>query len=122
VFLNNLQLGEVLLKKKRVSFAFIFIMIVAIGGFRIFCGVFVVQPIGAIPEGVTIVYWRHGLNLPFISSPDGILENSGLGVSLLGRGMVLGTLADPILERELFRVRYSETLYTWSTGGWKYER
>jgi len=90
--------------------------------FRLFCGIFVIQPIGAIPEGVTIVYWRSGLNIPFIASADGLLDDSGAGVSLLGRGLLLAKLAEPITDREIFRLGYSETLYLWSTGGKKYEK
>ena len=55
--------------------------------------------------------------MPFIASADGLLEKSGAGVSLLGRGLMLGKLAKPIKEREIFRFSYSETLYLWSTGG-----
>jgi hypothetical protein len=90
--------------------------------FRLFCGIFVIQPIGAIPEGAAIAYWRNGLNLPFIASADGLLDESGAGVSLLGRGVMLAKLAGPIKEREIFRFGYSETLYLWSTGGKKYNR
>lgn len=89
---------------------------------RICLGIFVIQPIGAIPNGVSIVYWRFGINLPFISSADGILDESGAGVSLLGRGILLSKIAEPIMERELFRFDYSQTLYLWSTGGIKYEK
>lgn len=46
--------------------------------FRVFCGIFIIQPIGAIPEGATIVYWRSGLNVPFIASADGLLVKSGV--------------------------------------------
>ena len=90
--------------------------------FRLLCGIFVIQPIGAIPDGATIIYWRTGLNLPFIASADGILEESGAGVSLLGRGILIGKLAEPIKEKEIFRFGYSETLYLWSTGGKTYEK
>lgn len=99
-------------------------VIILIAGFffRIFCGVFVIQPIGAIPKGTTIVYWRSGLNLPFIASADGILEKSGTGVSLMGRAMVIGSIARSLKEREIFRIGYSETLYLYSTGGKQYDR
>lgn len=90
--------------------------------FRFLCGIFVIHPMGAIPEGTTIVYWRTGLNLPFIASADGILEESGAGVSLLGRGILIGKLAEPIKEKEIFRFGYSETLYLWSTNGKTYEK
>lgn len=90
--------------------------------FRFFCGIFVIQPIGAIPEGTSIVYFRTGLNLPFIASADGILDKSGTGVSLLGRGVLIGKLAEQLKEKEIFRFGYSETLYLWSTGGKTYKK
>jgi|SRR5690554_5202379 len=90
--------------------------------FRFFCGIFVIQPIGAIPEGVTIVYWRTGVNMPFIASADGILDESGEGVNILGRGILIGGLAEPLKEKEIFRFGYSEALYLWSTGGKTYEK
>jgi len=94
--------------------------------FRIFCGIFVIQPIGAIPDGVTIIYWRQGIDvpydMPFIASADGILEERMGGVSLLGRGAVLARVAEPIKEREIIRFGYSKWLYSWSTGGRKYGR
>lgn len=108
------------MKKKQIIIS---ISILALGlFFRIFCGIFVIQPIGAIPEGATIVYLRTGmdLHLPFISSADGLLDKSGAGVSLLGRGMMLAKVAEPIKGNEIFRIGYSETIYLWSTGGKKF--
>jgi hypothetical protein len=90
--------------------------------FRVCCGVFAIQPMGAIPKGATIFYWRMGLELPFIASADGILEDSGVGVSLLGRGLFLAKLANPILEREIMRIEYSESLYLISTNGKKCDK
>jgi hypothetical protein len=104
---------------KFIVFAVVLSIII---GFRVFCGVFVIQPIGAIPEGVTLVYWRNGLNLPFIASVDGIMDESGAGISLFGRGMLLGKLSEPLKEREIFRFGYSETIYLWSTNGKTYEK
>ena len=89
--------------------------------FRLFCGIFVIQPIGAIPEGATIVYWRNGLNIPFIASADGMLSDSDAGVSLMGRGVLLAALAEPLIDRQIWRFRYSEMLYLRSTRGKKYE-
>lgn len=103
----------------------ILVLILGLGlVFRIFCGIFVIQPIGSMPDGATIVYLRSGidLNLDFISSADGILEKSGTGVSLLGRGVILAKVAEPIKKREIVRFKYSETLYSISTGGKKYEK
>ncbi|MBT7996549.1 MAG: hypothetical protein HN691_16885 [Bacteroidetes bacterium] len=107
--------------KKKLIISLITVFVIGLL-FRIFCGIFVIQPIGAIPEGTTIVYWRSGMNMPFISSADGLLEKSGAGVSLLGRGLILAKVAEPIKENEIFRFGYSETLYLWSTGGKSYEK
>ena len=99
-----------------------FVSVVCAFVFWLTCGFFVIQPIGAVPDGVTIVYWRVGTKLPFVSSADGLLKASGSDVSLLGRGVVLAGVAKPIKERELFRFGYSRTLYLWSTGGKEYSR
>ena len=99
------------------------ILILAIGVlFRVFCGIFVIQPIGAIPEGTSIVYWRNGLNMPFIASADGLLLEAGNDVTLLGRGIMMAGLTDVLLEREVFRFPYSEALYLRSTGGVLFEK
>lgn len=84
-------------------------------------GLFVIQPIGAVPEGATIVYWRLGLNLPFVASADSLqLEVQGR-VSLLGRGMALAAVAEPIADRKIITLPYSRSLYLHSTGGREYE-
>lgn len=102
-----------------ISFSALILLVIA---FRFLCGVFVIQPIGAIPDGTTIIYYRMGMDVPFIASADGLLEESGAGVSLLGRGLFLAKLSDPILEREIFRFGYSERIYLWSTGGKQYTK
>lgn len=82
-----------------------------------FTGFFLVQPIGAIPEGATIWYFRFGLNIPFVASADGMLLKEGKGVSILGRAMMMGAVSTHILDRKILRLPYSESLYLWSTGG-----
>lgn len=81
-----------------------------------------IQPIGAVPEGTSIVYFRAGTNLPFVSSADGLLEKSGVGVSLLSRGVMLAKMSAIVIDREIIRFPYSERLYLKSTGGIKYEK
>lgn len=107
---------------KKTTIIVLLILLLTGIAFRVFVGIFVIQPIGILPEGVTIVYWRSGLNLPFIASVDGLMDESGAGVSLFGRGMFLAKLTQPLKEREIFRFGYSETLYLWSTNGKKYEK
>lgn len=94
------------------------ILVLLLGYFT--CGIFVIQPIGAIPEGATVVYWRPGTILPFISSPDAICQKHVGYVNLLGRGMALGTAGKVVAERKIITLPYSRTLYLFSTGGYEY--
>jgi hypothetical protein len=107
---------------KKIILILIILFVVLTIAFRICCGVFVIQPIGALPEGKTILYWRVGLDYPFITSADGALEKSGTGVSLFGRSLMLSRIIDDIDERIILRMKYSEKLYLKSTGGIKYEK
>lgn len=69
---------------------------------------YVVPPIGAIPEGKTVVMLRKG-NMKFIDSPDSFCQRIIGGVSLLCRGAALaGTINTGTI---LLRLPYSETLF-----------
>ena len=81
--------------------------------------IFVVQPIGALPEGATVVIWRTG-KLNFIDSADGFCARESGGVSLLCRGAVLAAVVKN--NQILLRLPYSETLYQVSTDGKTYEK
>lgn len=81
--------------------------------------IFVVQPIGAIPEGRTVIIWRLH-TMKFIDSADAWCERQMGGVNLLCRSAVLGKLAKE--DVIIVRLPYSETLYFWSTGGHTYSR
>ena len=107
--------------RKRIGL-FLLVGFVVLVLFRSFCGIFVVQPIGAIPDGGTIIYWRSALRMPFIASADGLQQEFDGGVSLLGRAVILGGLTDMLKERKIISLPYSETLYLWSTGGREYDR
>lgn len=96
----------------------------------LFCGVFyfvfgffVVQPIGAVPDGATIFYVRAGLDIDFIESADGLAEDATGGVSLLGRMGGLAAFTREVGEdRKLLRLPYMRWMYLVSTGGKEYER
>ena len=80
-------------------------------------GFFVVPPIGAIPKGSTIFYFRLGTNFDFIESPDGLaLEIQG-GVSLFGRGMALATFVKARESQIIAKLPYMHFMYLISTGG-----
>lgn len=84
-------------------------------------GVFTIQPIGALPEGITFIYHSRGSEMPFFSSPDGLCIQMTGGVSLLCRGTVLGASAD-LTDRIILRLPYSNWAYLQSTGGLEFDR
>jgi hypothetical protein len=84
-----------------------------------FITIFVIQPIGAVPTGRTIIVTR-GNTLHFIDSADAWCARQMGGVSLLCRGSVLARVAKETTI--LLLLPYSGTLYAISTGGVTYER
>jgi hypothetical protein len=81
--------------------------------------IFVVPPIGALPEGRTVVITRLN-KTEFIDSPDAMCERIQGGVSLLCRGMAMGAVIDKATI--LARLPFSSWLYDISTGGKHYDR
>ena len=81
--------------------------------------IFVIPPIGAIPEGKTLVISRLN-KTNFIDSADAMCERMSGGVSLLCRGMAMGA----VLEKSTIYLRlpYIHSLYLISTNGATYER
>lgn len=84
-----------------------------------FLTIFVIPPIGALPEGRTLVTTRVG-KAKFLDSADAICEREMGGVSLLCRGMIMGKFIEETTI--YFRLPYSDTMYSWSTGGKRYGR
>jgi len=81
--------------------------------------VFVVQPIGAIPEGRTLIISRLN-KLKLIDSADAVCEREQGNVNLICRAAVMGAVGKNAVI--YLRLPYSEWLYTFSTGGKTYER
>ncbi len=80
---------------------------------------FVVQPIGAVPEGRTLVILRMN-KTKFIDSADAMCEREMGSVSLLCRGMMMAAIANK--GTMLVRLPYSDFLYKISTDGKTYGR
>lgn len=81
--------------------------------------IFTVQPIGAIPDGVTIVMWKKG-DMRFFESPDGLCMQRVGSVSLLCRMSMLGSAIDK--DNIIMRLPYSEYAYLKSTNDRKFDR
>lgn len=81
--------------------------------------IFVVPPIGAIPEGKTLIISRMN-KTDFIDSADAMCERMQDGVNLLCRGMLLGAIVKN--STVYLKLPYMEWLYLVSTGGKTYDR
>ena len=104
--------------KKRGKFKKgLIITLILIGLIFLLTGFFVIQPIGAIPDGVTVWYFRIGLDLPFITSPDGYSIKKTGELSLLSRMMAMSTITTAIKDRVIIKLPYIKSMYLISTGG-----
>lgn len=80
--------------------------------------IFVIQPIGVLPEGKTLIITRLN-KTQFIDSADAICERELGGVSLICRiGVMAGVASNATI---LMRLPYSSWLYSISTGGKTYD-
>lgn len=80
--------------------------------------IFVVPPIGAVPEGRTVIMLRLN-KTKFIDSADAICERIQGSVNLLCRGMTMAGVVNN--TKIIARLPYSEWLYLISTGGKRYD-
>lgn len=80
---------------------------------------FVVPPIGAVPEGRTVIMLRLN-KTNFIDSPDAMCDRMQGGVSLLCRGMAMAAVIDK--TKIIARLPYSDWLYLISTDGKRFSR
>jgi hypothetical protein len=109
-------------KKSRAGYVVLTIIVVLVTAWiTIRPGVFTVQPIGALPDGVTIIYHSRSSKMPFFSSPDGICLQTQGTVSLLCRGIALGASTD-FIDRKIIRLPYIRWAYLQSTGGQEFEK
>jgi len=84
-------------------------------------GVFTIQPIGALPEGITFIYHSRNPEMPFFSSPDGLCLMMQGSVTLLCRGVALSSVEE-LSDRIILRLPYNHWAYMQSTGGLEFDR
>ena len=76
-------------------------------------GFYTVQPLGALPKGITLLVWRSS-GESFFNSPDATCLHAQGGVSMLCRGIAIGQAP---VDRVIVRLPYMEWAYLASTGG-----
>lgn len=96
---------------KKLYLTLVAIAIITLGIWLSGLRIIVIQPIGAIPDGITVIMIGVS-NVNFIDSPDAICQRTQGGVSLLCRGATAAALARS--GTILMRLPYSETLYSFS--------
>jgi hypothetical protein len=97
---------------KKAGLALLVVGALLSGAWAIGIRVFLIQPIGAVPDGATlIIYGARGLD--FIDSADAFCDREQGGVSLLCRGVVIGGVSKN--SEVLVRLPYFSLLY-WMTG------
>ncbi len=82
------------------------------------CGFYSIQPLGALPDGGTVLVWRQG-GEPFFNSPDGACLRIQGSVSLFCRMAAMGQAP---VERVVLRLPYQHWAYLASTGGQTFEQ
>lgn len=82
--------------------------------------IFVIPPIGALPEGRTLIVARINNKMNAIDSADGICERTGAGVSLMCRAVATAAVLDS--SKVVGQFAYIDPLYLISTNGKRYER
>jgi hypothetical protein len=104
--------------KRRHRVVLLIILVGIVAFVWAFLGVYTVQPIGALPDGVTLIVWRHN-GEPFFNSPDGMCLRVSNEVSLMCRAIAMGQAP---VDRILLRLPYMEMAYLASTGGSSFDR
>ena len=115
--------GDTQARKRRSSTILVIVLVIIVGVLWVLIrpGVFTIQPIGALPDGITIVYHSRNPEMPFFSSPDGMcLEIQG-SVNLLCRAAGIGAMEE-LTDRIILRLSYSRWAYLRSTGGLEFDQ
>ena len=105
-------------KKKKPNYLLWAIIIIVLIIVYTQIGLFTIQPIGAIPDGITLLVLRSP-GRPFLDSADRMCIDTLEHVSLLCRGMAMGTVVEEYTI--ILRLPYMEWAYLGSTNGMTYE-
>ena len=105
------------MKKKVIIVFSVFVLLITVIYTQI--TLFVIQPIGAIPEGKTLVIMKLN-KTNFIDSADAMCVSEIGGVSLLCRMAMLSAVSEK--STILLRLPYIEMLYKLSTNGKEFSR
>jgi len=122
---SDLSLGDHQIGNRRspriIALLISLILVLILGWIFIRPGVFTIQPIEALPEGITYIYHSRGTEIPFFSSPEGLCLKTRGGVDIFCRTAALEGSAE-LAERIFVRLPYNHWAYLRSTGGIEFDR
>lgn len=104
-----------------VLVAVLMAFLISVSWFLIQPGVFTIQPIGALPEGVTFIYHSRSPDMPLFSSPDGLCLKIQRSVTLLCRAAAISATSK-LTDRMMIKLPYIKWAYLQSTGGLEFDR
>jgi hypothetical protein len=104
-------------RRRGCAWAGAFLLIALVAFVAMTMELYTIQPIGALPEGVTLVAWRLP-GEPAFNSPDAMCLKAQGYVSLICR---LAAVGKAPLDRIIVRLPYMEWAYLLSTGGQRFE-
>lgn len=97
------------MKKFLLYFGLFIVLIVAF--VRITMGFYVVHPMGAIPEGKTVLYWRLGTDLDFIETPESYTSKHYKKYTLLTKALGIAEIGEYVNDDTIvLRLPYFEFL------------
>jgi hypothetical protein len=111
---------QVVEKPKKTNVWPIIIIVAIVLVFVLLFGFITIQPIGAIPDGVTLLVFRAGTQMKFFDSPDAMCLRMMDGVSLLCRMSAMAAVAEN--SNIILRLPYIEAFYLASTNGSTFDR
>ena len=95
------------------------VLLLVAGLIYTFTSVYSIQPIGALPNGATVIVWRT-TGAPFFDSPDAMCLRLAHEVSLMCRAIALAK--GPAVNYKIVSLPYMPWAYELSTGGKVYDR
>ena len=108
-------------RRTRIYILFAIIIVFILAWIIIRPGVFTIQPIGALPDGITFIYHSRSSQMPFFTSPDGMCLQFQGSVTLLCRMAAINASSE-LTDRIILRLPYSHWAYLKSTGGMEFEK
>jgi len=103
-------------KKNKTLYFVLFILVLISIGFLLRPGVYTIQPVDALPEGMTIVYILRDAQEPFYTSLHPECFYSPTSVSLICNAMVK-TALNNLSGRIILRLPYNHTAYLKGSNG-----